>query len=77
MTIWYILCSFGPFFPVLVSCTKKNLATLYSFSHASDNIYYPAIRGSALNTLGKNIKWTILLIFNNDSKGGGRIFKSK
>jgi hypothetical protein len=28
MTIWYNLCSFGTFFPVLVSCTKKNLATL-------------------------------------------------
>jgi hypothetical protein len=28
MTIRYILCSFGTFFPVLVSCTKKNLATL-------------------------------------------------
>jgi hypothetical protein len=28
MTIWYILCSFGTLFPVLVSCTKKNLATL-------------------------------------------------
>jgi hypothetical protein len=28
MTIWYIFCSFGTFFPVLVSCTKKNLATL-------------------------------------------------
>jgi hypothetical protein len=27
MTIWSILCSFGTFFPVLVSCTKKNLAT--------------------------------------------------
>jgi hypothetical protein len=30
MTIWYILCSFGTFFPVWVSCTKKNLATLFS-----------------------------------------------
>jgi hypothetical protein len=30
MTIRYILCSFGTFFPVLVSCTKKNLATLSS-----------------------------------------------
>jgi hypothetical protein len=29
MTIRYILCSFGTFFPVWVSCTKKNLATLY------------------------------------------------
>jgi hypothetical protein len=28
VTILYILCSFGTFFPVLVSCTKKNLATL-------------------------------------------------
>jgi hypothetical protein len=28
MTLWYILCSFGKFFPVLVPCTKKNLATL-------------------------------------------------
>jgi hypothetical protein len=28
MTISYILCSFGNFFPVLVSCIKKNLATL-------------------------------------------------
>jgi hypothetical protein len=28
MAVWYISCSFGTFFPVLVSCTKKNLATL-------------------------------------------------
>jgi hypothetical protein len=28
MTIWYTLYSFGTFFPVLVSCNKKNLATL-------------------------------------------------
>jgi hypothetical protein len=35
--IWYILCTFGLFyshlvyfFPVLVCCTKKNLATLTS-----------------------------------------------
>jgi hypothetical protein len=28
MTIWYILWSFGIFLPVLVICTKKNLATL-------------------------------------------------
>jgi hypothetical protein len=28
MAIWYILWSFGIFPPVLVSCTKKNLATL-------------------------------------------------
>jgi hypothetical protein len=28
MTIWFTLCSFGTFFAVLVSCTKKSLATL-------------------------------------------------
>jgi hypothetical protein len=28
MTIWYILCLLGTFFPVLVSCVKKNPATL-------------------------------------------------
>jgi hypothetical protein len=29
MTIWNILCTFGTFFiPILLSCTKKNLATL-------------------------------------------------
>jgi hypothetical protein len=28
MGIWYILRSFGVFFPVLVRCTKKNLATM-------------------------------------------------
>jgi hypothetical protein len=27
--IWYILCSFGTFFPLWVSCTKKNLAALF------------------------------------------------
>jgi uncharacterized membrane protein (DUF106 family) len=29
MTIWYILCSFGTFSQVLVSCPKKNLAILF------------------------------------------------
>jgi hypothetical protein len=28
MAIWYILCSFGIFFPVLVCCAEKNVATL-------------------------------------------------
>jgi hypothetical protein len=28
MTIWYILCSFGPFFPALGIAHQKNLATL-------------------------------------------------
>jgi hypothetical protein len=30
MTIWHIASSFGTFFKVLVSCTKKNLATLHT-----------------------------------------------
>jgi hypothetical protein len=30
MAIWFIVCSFGTVFPVLVSFTKKNLATLVS-----------------------------------------------
>jgi hypothetical protein len=30
VAIWYILRLFGTFYPILVSCTKKNLATLLS-----------------------------------------------
>jgi hypothetical protein len=30
MAIWYILWSFWYIFPVLVSCAKKNLATLFA-----------------------------------------------
>jgi hypothetical protein len=44
MTIWCILCSFGNFFPVLVSCTKKNLATLLA---AALNIGLAKRRGLA------------------------------
>jgi hypothetical protein len=29
MANWYILVSFGTFFPVLLCCNKKNLATLH------------------------------------------------
>jgi hypothetical protein len=28
VAIWHILCSLGVFIPVLLCCTKKNLATL-------------------------------------------------
>jgi hypothetical protein len=38
MTIWYIVCSFVTVFPDLVSCTKKNLATLVD--HATEAISY-------------------------------------
>jgi hypothetical protein len=46
MTILYILCSFVTFFPVLVSCTKKNLATLVKgrfekLESQAHNIVYP------------------------------------
>jgi hypothetical protein len=33
MAIWNILWSFGIFFPVLVCCTKENLATLTAVFH--------------------------------------------
>jgi hypothetical protein len=43
--IWYIvwlfgkfLCSFGTFFPVLVSLTKKNLATLNVFLRTAQTL---------------------------------------
>jgi hypothetical protein len=61
MTIWYILWSFGTFCPVLVSCTKKNLATLvYSVLrfHTEKNS-----RGSSQGTFSKadksfeNCRW--------------------
>jgi hypothetical protein len=32
LAIWYILWSLGIYFPVLVFCTKKNLATLVNAS---------------------------------------------
>jgi hypothetical protein len=34
MVVWYILWSLGIFFPVLVFCTKKNLATLIPNTYA-------------------------------------------
>jgi hypothetical protein len=37
MTIRYISCSFGSIFLVLVSCTKKNLATLMSSTERESN----------------------------------------
>jgi hypothetical protein len=39
MAIWYILWSFGIFFPVLVFCTKKNLATLPERKKKSKHIF--------------------------------------
>jgi hypothetical protein len=38
MAIWYILWSFGLLSPVLVYCTKKNLATLQRFFNSFPRI---------------------------------------
>jgi hypothetical protein len=40
MAIWYIFPRFGTFLPVLVCCTKKNLATL--LQARNDTIFCPA-----------------------------------
>jgi hypothetical protein len=45
MTIWYILYSFGTFSPVLVSCTKKNLATLVENFKKTKNRFSRSTRG--------------------------------
>jgi hypothetical protein len=39
--IWYICWLFGTFFPVLVYCTKKNLANLPA--RTSENARFPGI----------------------------------
>jgi hypothetical protein len=66
MTIWYILCSFGTFLPVLVSWTKKNLATLTTIrfqtfsnhSHFSrDGAGLPDFLGTAYQNEEKYTKW--------------------
>jgi hypothetical protein len=53
MTMWYVFCSFGNFFPVLVSCTKKNLATLVRVTRLGD--FSPI---GPLLTLGRCSKFT-------------------
>jgi hypothetical protein len=40
------LCSFGTFFPVLVSCTKKNLATLCATIRQAENKTFVDIFGA-------------------------------
>jgi hypothetical protein len=37
MAIWYIFHRFGTFLPVLVCCTKKNLATLLQSQNKRSN----------------------------------------
>jgi hypothetical protein len=54
MTIWYILCSFGAYFLVLVSCTKKNLATLFE---AGNGVLFVS-----LNLIGISRNWVYLAI---------------
>jgi hypothetical protein len=49
MTVWYIMFSFGTFFLLLVSCTKKNLATLLGiwaqFKHPLVCVKRPKVEG--------------------------------
>jgi hypothetical protein len=58
MVVWYIISPFGTFyghfgigiFPVLVCCTKKNLATLIGSESAKVSIFYRfGLRVSRLN----------------------------
>jgi hypothetical protein len=40
MPIWYILYLFGIFFPGLVSCTKKNLATMVHYVNSKMEAFH-------------------------------------
>jgi hypothetical protein len=44
MTIWYILYSFGTFFPGLLSCSLKNLATLIQIRFFAPKCRYQNLR---------------------------------
>jgi hypothetical protein len=55
MTIRYILCSFGTFFPVLVSCTKKNLATLVEQPSSTDLQQGMFLAAKKIAILPKNV----------------------
>jgi hypothetical protein len=70
--MWYILCSVGTFFPVLVSCTKKNLATpaksprYYVFGNfraakksLNWDLYGPESRQQLFKSVGRQIKLTL------------------
>jgi hypothetical protein len=39
LTIWYVCGLFGTFSPILVSCTKKNLATFFAIGANGNNFY--------------------------------------
>jgi hypothetical protein len=56
--IWYILCSFGIFYPrfgtllpILVCCTKKNLATLAESRSEREHFDYPTPLATFTTTL--------------------------
>jgi hypothetical protein len=64
MAIWYILCSFGTFFPVLVPCTEKNLPTLDSKSKGELEV----------GQLGKAFKFSNLILFlSEDMRSEGKM----
>jgi hypothetical protein len=54
MDIWYILWTFGIFFPFLVCCTKKNLATLFGTGCKKRNRFAPQPKLSALFVILKD-----------------------
>jgi hypothetical protein len=62
MTIWYILCQFGTFFPVLVSLTIKNLATLVYIS-----IFRAEIATTKPKSCANGAKNVFLFFFSADS----------
>jgi hypothetical protein len=78
-TIWYILWPFGTLFPLLVCCTKKNLATLLQTvkASASNRLDFPRLvnptqgcqmvyfqtKNPILGKFGRVLLWNILLYF--------------
>jgi hypothetical protein len=66
MAIWYILCSFGTAFPVLVSRTKKNLASLIH-TWALDRKFVQLVLS------GRKTSMTAKALFNHGDQIG-RIF---
>jgi hypothetical protein len=65
MPILYILCSFGTLFPVLVSCTKKDLATLVAHFYGPptpspfvelDKVVVVGVRSRQVEPLGSGLQ---------------------
>jgi hypothetical protein len=50
VAIWYILCLFGIFFPFLVCCGKKTLATLFGTRRHCMNVCVTKINKNGQNS---------------------------